>query len=73
MVNPGVTIGENCLVGSGAVVSRDIPPNSVAVGSPARARGRIEKLQCFKGFYSRAYEWDPVELFDPDLIVDSGG
>ncbi|MBM6699438.1 sugar O-acetyltransferase [Bifidobacterium pullorum subsp. saeculare] len=32
----GVTIGEGCVIGAGAVVTRDIPPNSVAVGNPAR-------------------------------------
>lgn len=33
---PGVKIGDNCTIGGGAVVSRDIPHNSVAVGNPAR-------------------------------------
>lgn len=33
---PGVTVGDNCVIGSGAVVTRDIPPDSVAVGIPAR-------------------------------------
>jgi len=33
---PGVTIGENSTIGAGAVVKGDIPPNSVAVGVPAR-------------------------------------
>lgn len=33
---PGVNIGDNVIVGAGAVVSRDIPDNSVAVGVPAR-------------------------------------
>lgn len=32
----GVTIGSGCVVGSNATVSRDLPPNCVAVGSPAR-------------------------------------
>ena len=32
----GVTIGENSVVGAGAVVTRDLPPNVVAVGNPAR-------------------------------------
>lgn len=32
---PGVTIGDNVVVGACAVVSRDIPGNSVAVGVPA--------------------------------------
>lgn len=32
----GVTIGERCQIGAGAVVTHDIPPYSVAVGNPAR-------------------------------------
>lgn len=36
IVCPGVTIGERSVVGAGAVVTRDIPPYSLAVGSPAR-------------------------------------
>jgi len=31
-----VTIGENAIVGAGSVVTRDVPPNSVAYGNPAR-------------------------------------
>ena len=36
IVLPGVTIGENTVVGAGAVVTRDLPANVVAVGNPAR-------------------------------------
>ena len=36
VVCPGVTIGENSIIGAGAVVTRDIPANSIAVGNPAR-------------------------------------
>lgn len=32
----GVTIGEGCVIGAGSVVTRDIPPNSLAVGVPCR-------------------------------------
>ncbi len=32
----GVTIGNHCIIGAGAVVTKDIPPYSVAVGVPAR-------------------------------------
>ncbi len=36
IVLAGVTIGENSVIGAGSVVSRDIPPNTVAVGNPCR-------------------------------------
>ncbi|WP_061964149.1 sugar O-acetyltransferase [Demequina aurantiaca] len=36
IVCPGVTIGENTVVGAGSVVVKDLPANVVAVGSPAR-------------------------------------
>jgi maltose O-acetyltransferase len=36
IILPGVTVGRNSVVGAGAVVTRSIPPDSVAVGNPAR-------------------------------------
>ena len=35
----GVTIGENALVGAGAVVTKDVPANAIVVGAPARKIG----------------------------------
>ncbi|MFZ1118053.1 MAG: hypothetical protein WAN44_19745 [Propionibacteriaceae bacterium] len=36
IVCPGVTIGQNTVVGVGTIVVRDLPANVVAVGNPAR-------------------------------------
>ena len=36
IVLPGVTIGDNTVVGAGSVVTRDLPANVVAVGNPCR-------------------------------------
>ena len=35
-VLPGVTIGDNCVIGAGSVVTKDIPANSLAVGNPCK-------------------------------------
>ena len=44
MIMPGVTIGEGSVIGAGAVVTKDIPPYSVACGVPARVvKTRMEK------------------------------
>lgn len=39
VVTAGVQIGDGCIVGAGAVVTKDLPPNSIAVGIPARVVG----------------------------------
>lgn len=41
IILPGVTIGENSVIGAGSVVTRSIPANSVAVGNPCRV------VRCF--------------------------
>ena len=36
VVNPGVTIGEGSVIGSGSVITKDIPANVIAAGNPCR-------------------------------------
>ncbi|MDO5694838.1 MAG: sugar O-acetyltransferase [Aeriscardovia aeriphila] len=40
-VCPGVSIGDNCVIGAGAVVVKSIPANSIAVGNPAHVVGEV--------------------------------
>ncbi|MDQ0511110.1 maltose O-acetyltransferase [Angulomicrobium amanitiforme] len=36
---PGITIGDDAVIGAGAVVTKDVPPGATALGNPARLRG----------------------------------
>ena len=52
VVLAGVTVGRNCQVGAGSVVTKDIPPYSVAVGNPAKV---------IKKFNHHTGEWESVK------------
>jgi len=44
-LSPGVKVGTKSIVGSGAVVTKDIPPHSFAAGVPAKVIQQIEKIK----------------------------
>jgi lipopolysaccharide O-acetyltransferase len=52
MVLKGVSIGERSVIGAGSIVTRDVPPLSIAVGSPARVVRRWDEV---------AQQWLKVE------------
>lgn len=37
IIEPGVTVGQGSVIAAGSVVNRDVPPDSLAIGNPARA------------------------------------
>lgn len=39
MIAKPVTIGEGAVIGANSVVTKDVPPNAIVVGSPARVVG----------------------------------
>jgi len=41
----GVTIGPNCVIGAGSIVTKDVPPNSVAAGVPAKVIMSLEEYE----------------------------
>jgi acetyltransferase-like isoleucine patch superfamily enzyme len=41
VITSGVTVGERCVIGANAVVTRDLPPFSIAAGAPARVIRRF--------------------------------
>jgi acetyltransferase-like isoleucine patch superfamily enzyme len=62
IVLPGVTIGPNAIVAAGAVVSRDVPPNSIAAGVPARPVAALDAYVASLQKRSAALPW--IHLVD---------
>ncbi len=52
---PFVRIGAHSLIGSGAVIVKDVPPESVIVGNPGRVLCSIHDLKCQSGLTDRPY------------------
>ena len=57
VVVPGVTIGDNVVVGAGSVVTRDLPDNVVAVGSPCKILREVGEHDREYYFKNRKIDW----------------
>jgi acetyltransferase-like isoleucine patch superfamily enzyme len=45
IIMKGVTIGNNCVIGAGSVIRRDVPPDSLIFGNPARVSGKVDRWE----------------------------
>lgn len=60
IVLPGVTIGDNVVVGAGSVVTKDLPSNVVAVGNPCRVLREVSEKDREYYFRDRKIPWDEI-------------
>lgn len=58
LVMPGVTIGDNTVVGAGSVVTKDLPSHVVAVGNPCRVLREINDRDREYYFKDRPIRWE---------------
>ena len=59
MILPGVTIGENSVIGAGSIVNKDIPANVVAVGNPCKVLREITERDAEYYFGDRRFDEQP--------------
>ena len=60
IILPGVTIGDQVVVGAGSVVTKDLPSNVVAVGNPCRVIREINEHDRVYYFKNRKSDWDTL-------------
>lgn len=58
VIVPGVTIGENSVIGAGSIVTKDIPTNTVAVGNPCRVVREINEHDREYFFREEKIDWE---------------
>ncbi len=60
VVLPGITIGDNVIIGAGSIVTKDIPSNVVAVGNPCRVLREVNDHDKEYYFKDRKIDYDEI-------------
>ena len=60
VVLPGITIGDNSVIGAGSIVTKDIPANVIAVGNPCRVLREINEHDREYYFKDKKINWDDI-------------
>ena len=60
IVLPGITIGDNSVIGAGSIVTKDIPPNVVAYGNPCKVIREIGEKDRETYFQGRKIDFDAI-------------
>lgn len=60
VVLPGITIGDNSVIGAGSIVTKDIPANVVAVGNPCRVLREISEHDREYYFKDKKINWNDI-------------
>lgn len=80
IILPGVSIGPNSIIGAGSVVTKDVPPHTVAAGNPARIissledyLGKIKQLSKDKTIFTDEYSIEKLDKKKMEEIIRSIG
>lgn len=74
VIMPGIAVGEHALVGAMSLVTRDVPAETVVVGSPAQSRGSVRDIECQHGALDAVYPW-PMQFrrgYPEGVLPDPG-
>ncbi len=69
VILPGVTVGPRSIVGANAVVSRDVPPDTVCAGNPATVVGQVDQWLARKEQNGELFPW-PGGIIPTDADVE---
>ena len=62
VILPGITVGQNAMIGAGAVVTRSVPPNAIVVGNPARIVGYVDSKKTERVAVQRAFHTQKCDV-----------